>query len=359
MVWVGAGKHTFQYVYCKARVFLRNRAQKCYRSSPLKTLGEFTMQYELLDYKNGIYAFDAGYVRHQLAAVHMVVDDGHAAFIDNGSNASLPRAQRALADVGLRAEDVDYVIVTHIHLDHAGGSGAYMQAFPNAKFVVHPRGARHMIDPTKLMAATEEVYGKENAHRLYGQLIPVPAERVIETADGMVLPLGKRELAFHDCPGHAKHHHFIHDRSANGIFTGDTFGIGYREFDVAGRHFVFPAPTPSQFDPVDWRDSVERMMALDPEAVYLTHFSRLAPPRALAVQLLHRLDECVRLTKEALQEASSGNAQSILMKKLGDYIVSEVRAHGSVLPEHEIRELWAMDIDLDAQGLLIWATAGK
>lgn len=317
------------------------------------------MQYELLDYRNGIYAFDAGYVRHQLAAVHMIVDGGQAAFIDNGSNASLPRAQRALADVGLTPADVAYVIVTHIHLDHAGGSGAYMQAFPNAKFVVHPRGARHMIDPAKLMAATEEVYGKENAQRLYGELIPVPAARVIETQDGLVLTLGARALAFHDCPGHAKHHVFIHDRKANGIFTGDTFGIGYREFDVAGRHFVFPAPTPSQFDPVDWRDSVERMIALEPEAVYLTHFSRLTPPRALAADLLRRLDECVRLTKQALAEAAGGNAQPILMKKLGDYIVSEAQAHGCTLAESEIRELWAMDIDLDAQGLLIWATAGK
>ena len=313
------------------------------------------MQYELIDYNNGIYAFDAGYVRHQLAAVHMIVDGGQAAFIDNGSNASLPRAQQALKDVGLTPADVAYVIVTHIHLDHAGGSGAYMEAFPNAKFVVHPRGARHMIDPGKLMAATEQVYGKENAHRLYGQLLPVPAERVIEATEGVVLKLGQRELAIYDCPGHARHHVFIHDRAANGIFTGDTFGIGYREFDVDGRHFVFPAPTPSQFDPVDWRDSVERMIALDPEAVYLTHFSRLTPPKKLAGELLHRLDECVRMTKDALKEAGEGNPHPLLMQKLGDYIVSEAQAHGSTLSDADIRSLWKMDIDLDAQGLLIWA----
>lgn len=314
------------------------------------------MEFKLIDYRNGIYAFDAGYVRHQLAAVHLIVDDGRAAFIDNGSNASLPRAQQALTELGLTAESVDYVIVTHIHLDHAGGSGAYMRAFPNAKFVVHPRGARHMIDPAKLMAATEEVYGKESAHRLYGELIPVPATRVIETSDGMVLHLGKRALAFHDCPGHAKHHVFIHDRVANGIFTGDTFGIAYRECDAPdGRPFVFPCPTPSQFDPVDWRDSVERMIALEPEAVYLTHFSRIAPPRPLAAQLLHRIDECVRLTLEAVRETGTGNALPRLKEKLGTYLVSEARKHGTPLPDSEILKLWATDIDLDAQGLLIWA----
>ncbi|MEW6165225.1 MAG: MBL fold metallo-hydrolase [Pseudomonadota bacterium] len=314
------------------------------------------MDFKLIDYRNGIHAFDAGYVRHQLAAVHLIVDGGRAAFIDNGSNASLPRARRALAELGLAPEAVDYVIVTHIHLDHAGGSGAYMQAFPHARFVVHPRGARHMIDPAKLMAATEDVYGKDNARRLYGELIPVPADRVIETHDGMVLTLGRRELAFHDCPGHAKHHVFIHDRAANGIFTGDTFGIAYRECDSPdGRPFLFPCPTPSQFDPVDWRDSVERMIALEPEAMYLTHFSRLAPPRPLAAQLLRRIDECVRLTKEAVREAGEGNAHPLLMKKLGDYLVAEARAHGTPLSDTEIRELWKMDIDLDAQGLLIWA----
>lgn len=317
------------------------------------------MNYQLIDYHNGIYAFDAGYVRHQLAAVHLIVDDGRAAFIDNGSNASLPRAQRALAELGLAPDAVDYVIVTHIHLDHAGGSGAYMQAFPNARFVVHPRGARHMVDPAKLMAATEEVYGRDNARRLYGELLPVPAGRVIETSDGMVLHLGKRELAFYDCPGHAKHHVFIHDRAANGIFTGDTFGIAYREMaDPAGRPFVFPCPTPSQFDPVDWRDSVERMIALEPEAMYLTHFSRVAPPQPLAGELLHRIDECVRLTRQAVAEAAGGDALQLLEQKLGDYLVAEAKGHGSTLSEGALRELWAHDLHLDAMGLLIWAKAG-
>lgn len=318
------------------------------------------MEFKLIDYRNGIHAFDAGYVRHQLAAVHLIVDAGRVAFIDNGSNASLPRARHALAELGLAPEAVDYVIVTHIHLDHAGGSGAYMQAFPNASFVVHPRGARHMIDPAKLMVATAEVYGKENARRLYGELIPVPAARVVETFDGMVLHLGQRALAFYDCPGHAKHHVFIHDRAANGIFAGDTFGIAYRECDSAdGRPFIFPCPTPSQFDPVDWRDSVERMIALAPEAVYLTHFARLAPPRALAQQLLHRLDDCVRLTKQAVREAGAHDALALLKDKLAAYLLSAARAHGTTLPDSEILKLWETDIDLDAQGLLIWANAGK
>lgn len=311
------------------------------------------MDFKLIDYHNGIHAFDAGYVRHQLAAIHLIVDDGRAAFIDNGSNASLPRAQRALAALGLAPEAVDYVIVTHIHLDHAGGSGAYMRAFPDAKFVVHPRGARHMVDPAKLMAATEQVYGTETARRLYGELIPVPAERVVETADGMALPLGGRELAFYDCPGHARHHVFIHDRAANGIFSGDTFGIAYLECNVAGRPLLFPSTTPSQFDPVDLRDSVERMVALDPEAIYATHFSRLAPPRPLAAEMLRRLDDFVGIALAARR--GGGDPLPAIRAGLGDYILAEARAHGVALTDAEILDLWRMDIDLNAQGLAIWA----
>lgn len=313
------------------------------------------MDFQLIDYHNGIHAFDAGYVRHQLAAIHLIVDSGRAAFIDNGSNASLPLAQRALAELGLTPDAVDYVIVTHIHLDHAGGSGTYMQAFPNAKFVVHPRGARHMIDPAKLMAATEEVYGRETARSLYGELIPVPAERVIETHDGMVLKLGQRELAFYDSPGHAKHHVFIHDRAANGIFTGDTFGISYRECDVNSQPLLMPSTTPSQFDPVDLRDSVERMIALGPEAVYLTHFSRLTPPRELAGQMLRRLDEFVGIALKAKQ--AGGDVLGSIKTAMARYFLDEARAHGVTLSDDEILTLWKMDIELDSQGLAIWAQA--
>ncbi len=311
------------------------------------------MEQKLIDYHNGIHAFDAGYVRHQLAAIHLIVDDGRAAFIDNGSNSSLPHALQALAQLGLSPAAVDYVIVTHIHLDHAGGSGAMMQAFPHARFVVHPRGARHMIDPTKLMAATEEVYGRETARSLYGELIPVPADRVIETHDGMVLKLGQRELAFYDSPGHAKHHVFIHDRSANGIFTGDTFGISYRECDVDGQPLLMPSTTPSQFDPVDLRDSVERMLMLDPDSVYLTHFSRLAPPRLLAGQMLRRLDDFVGIALKAKQ--AGGDILGTIKTAMASYFLAEARSHGVTLPDDEILALWRMDIDLDSQGLAIWA----
>jgi glyoxylase-like metal-dependent hydrolase (beta-lactamase superfamily II) len=313
---------------------------------------------QLIDYRNGIHAFDAGYVRHMLAAIHLVVDDGRAAFVDTGSNASLPHALAALAKLGLAADAVDYVILTHIHLDHAGGAGAMMRAFPGARLVVHPRGARHMINPTRLMAATEEVYGCETARALYGELLPVVAERVIEATEGTTIKLGRRELVCYDSPGHARHHVFIHDRAANGIFAGDTFGISYRECDVDGRAFVFPSMTPVQFDPVDMRDSVERMLALEPEAVYLTHFSRRTPPRPLAEQMLRRMDDCVKLTLATVKATAGADPVPAIRAALAGYLLEEARAHGVALSEAEILELWRLDLDLDAQGLAVWATAG-
>lgn len=307
---------------------------------------------ELIDYHNGIYAFDAGYIRPKLASIHLIVDHGRAAFIDTGHNDSLPQSQAALAALGLSPESVDYIILTHIHLDHAGGAGAMMRVFPNAKLVVHPRGSRHMVDPSKLWAATEEVYGRDNARALYGEIVPVAAERVLETHDGQVLTLGRRELALYDSPGHAKHHIFIHDRAAKGIFTGDTFGISYREMDVDGRAFIFPSSTPSQFDPDQLRASVEHMIALDPEAVYLTHFSRIAPPRQLAADMLRRLDEVLRITREAA--ASGADVEATTRAATADFLLRETRAHGVALPDQEVLAIWKNDLDLNAQGLAIW-----
>ena len=309
----------------------------------------------LIDYGNGIYAVDAGYVRPQLAAIHFVVDQGRVAVIDTASNACLPQVLAALEELKLPPAAVDYVMLTHIHLDHAGGAGAMMQAFPAARLVVHPRGARHMADPGKLMAATEEVYGRDVARALYGELLPVPVDRILEAHDGLSLPLGGRQLVCFDSPGHAKHHIFVHEAQAAAVFTGDTFGLGYREMDAGGRHFVFPTTTPSQFDPAAMRQSVERMLALRPDAVYLTHFSRLAPPEELAADMLRRLD---RLVDIARAEAGHGDGLAgRIAAGIAAYLLTEARAHGTALADAEILALFQTDIDLNAQGLALWAAS--
>ncbi|MCE1183682.1 MAG: MBL fold metallo-hydrolase [Rhodocyclales bacterium] len=304
------------------------------------------------DYGNGIIAFDAGYIRPILAAIHMIVDHGRVAFVDTGHNDALPNALAALERVGLDVTAVDYVILTHIHLDHAGGAGAMMQAFPNAKLVVHPRGARHMAEPSKLVAGVKAVYGEEYVERVYGDIIPVPAERIIEAVDDLVLQLGQRPLLCIDTPGHARHHICIIDDKASAIFTGDTFGLSYRELDVDGREFIFPTTTPTQFEPDAMREGIERIVCYDPEAVYLTHYGRLPNVELLGRDLLRRLAALVEIAEG--QRAAGAERHARIKQGISDYLLAEVRAHGCTLPEAQILEIWATDLELNAQGLAVW-----
>lgn len=309
-----------------------------------------------IDYQNGIYAFDADYVRPLLAAIHLIVDEGKAALVDTGTNDSLPASLAALKQVGLTPADVQYVILTHIHLDHAGGAGTMMQAFPNAKLVVHPRGSRHMVDPSKLLAGVRAVYGDDATAKLYGELPGVPSERIIEATDGLELPLGQRKLVCIDTPGHARHHICIVDSKTSGIFTGDLFGLSYREMDVDGRAFILPTTTPSQFDRDEMHASIDRVLNLKPEACYLTHYSRVQPVGELGQKLHEMLDRYCEIALEAQREIpeSSQHRHQTVVNRLGQYLISEIRQHGCTLPENELLKLLDTDIELNAQGLSLW-----
>ena len=309
------------------------------------------------DYGNGIVAFDAGYVRPILAAIHMVIENGHVAFVDTGSNDALPNALAALKKLGLTVAAVDYVFLTHIHLDHAGGAGSMMAAFPNAKLVVHARGARHMAEPSKLVAGVSAVYGAEYVARVYGEILPIPAERIIEVPDGSIISLAGRELLCLDTPGHARHHICIVDQKTGGIFTGDMFGLSYRELDVDARPFIFPTTTPTQFEPEEMRQSILRLLAFNPAAMYLTHYSRVQHVDALGEDLLRRLDAMVAL---GLAEINSGaDRHQRIKQSLSDYLLAEIRTHGCLLAESELLELLETDIELNAQGMSVWLDTQK
>lgn len=304
------------------------------------------------DYGNGIVAFDAGYVRPLLAAIHLVVEEGRVAFVDTGSNDSLPNALAALQRLGLGPESVDYVILTHIHLDHAGGAGVMMQAFPNAKLVVHPRGARHMAEPSKLLAGVCAVYGKDYVDRVYGEIRPIPTERIVEASHEFVISLAGRELLCLDTPGHARHHICIVDRRTKGIFSGDLFGLSYRELDVGDRQFIFPTTTPSQFEPDAMRRSIDLLLNLRPEAIYLTHYSRIHDIPLLGADLHRRLEKHVQIALEAREPGSTRHER--IKSALTAYLMDEVGRHGCRLPDAALLDIWASDLELNAQGLGVW-----
>ena len=252
---------------------------------------------DLSSHEPGIYAYDANFLRPGLAAVHLVVERGRVAVVDAATTACLPRALAALRALNLSPDRVDYVFLTHVHLDHAGGAGAMMRVFPEARLVVHPRGARHMADPAQLFAAVQGVYGAAEAHRLYGAPLPVPADRIVAATDGHALDLGGRTLVCLDTPGHARHHLSLLDTRGGGIFAGEAFGISLRELDVAGRPSIWPAIAPTQFDPAAARASVERILSLRPPALYLAHFGRVGDAPRLGDDLLRLLDGQVALAE--------------------------------------------------------------
>lgn len=306
----------------------------------------------IVDYPDGISAIDTCYVRPMLDASHLVVDAGEAAFVDTGTSHAVPLLLAALEQKGLAPEQVRYVCVTHVHLDHAGGAGELMRHLPDATLVVHPRGERHMIDPAKLIAGTIAVYGEDKTQELYGDIAPIPAERVRAAQDGDRLELGERELTFLDTPGHAYHHYCIIDENKAGIFSGDTFGISYRELDTAKGPFIFPTTTPVHFDPQAAHVSLDRLMGYRPEAVYLTHFGRVTDLDRLAADMHAALDAFVDIAE---RHAGAGDARlDNIRRDMRAYLGERLAAHGSHLGESQIDTLLEMDIELNAQGLLVW-----
>lgn len=300
---------------------------------------------------HGIFCIDSGFQREGFDAIYLITHAGRAAFVDTANNFAVPRILAALEALGLPRSSVDWIIPTHVHLDHAGGTGALLEQLPNARVLVHPRGARHVIDPSKLYQGALAVYGQAIMDRDYGQLRPVPEASVVTTSDGYVLDFAGRKLVFLDTPGHARHHHCIWDESSRGIFSGDTFGLCYRELDTPKGPWTLITSTPVQFEPDALRDSIARLLSLAPSCMYLTHFGRVERVNELAVQQLALLDRMVELGRTLRDSPERHCALKLGLQNLYE---TELRAHGSQLPSEVIHALLAQDIELNAQGMGVW-----
>jgi len=300
-----------------------------------------------------ITRIDTGLMREGLAACYLLQGGDEYAIIETGTDNTVPIILALLEQRGIEREQVKFVILTHVHLDHAGGVGGLMQALPVATLLIHPRGARHMIDPSKLKAGATAVYGEDAFAKTYGDVIPVQADRVREMNEGDHVLVGDRRLDFYDTPGHARHHFCVFDSLSCGIFTGDTFGLSYPPLTTEKGPFILPTTTPVQFDPEALKASIRKLLALNPKRMFLTHYGAMDAPQAPAERLLAMVDDYVMLAKKA---APGGEATLLqrLESAMQAYIFDKARDHGVSLSDEALQDALGFDINLNSQGLMVW-----
>ncbi|UXA71282.1 MBL fold metallo-hydrolase [Xanthomonas prunicola] len=298
-----------------------------------------------------IHTIDTGFGGVQFDAAYLIVEAQRGALIDCGTSLSVPQMLAAVQAAGLAPAQIDWLILTHVHLDHAGGAGALLQHLPNAQVLVHPRGAPHLIDPTRLIAGATAVYGEAEMAHSYGVIEPVPAERVVEAADGHTVMLGERALRTIDTPGHARHHLCVWDTLSRSWFTGDTFGLSYRQLDSARGAFILPTSSPVQFEPEAMLQSIARLMDTAPEAMYLTHYGRVTSPAPLAQALGEQIQAMIEI---ALGCAQRRDRHRCMVTALTALYLERARQHGCRLDDAAVEQLLATDIELNAQGLGCW-----
>lgn len=299
-----------------------------------------------------IYTVDALYYQPNLASIHLVHSNNRVALIDTGTQYSVSQVLSALEELNLGYDNVDYIILTHIHLDHAGGAGALMQLCKNAQLVVHAKGAKHMSDPSKLIAGASAVYGEKQFNALYGDILPVDAQRIISPNDNSSLELAGRKLTFIDTPGHANHHHCIIDEQTNSVFTGDTLGVAYKALRNDQHAFVMPTTTPVQFNPDALHTSIDRVMSYQPKTLYLTHYSAITPTARIIAGLHEQIDDYVMLTQKAADDGEQ--FADSLTNELSNYLIRRCMNEVSGIDEATAKHWIDLDATLNAQGLVFW-----
>jgi glyoxylase-like metal-dependent hydrolase (beta-lactamase superfamily II) len=302
----------------------------------------------LTSFADAITAVDTEYVRPQMDASHVIVAGARAAIVDTGPNTAVPLILAALGELQIAPDAVEFLFLTHVHLDHAGGAGALMRALPNATCVVHPRGAPHMIDPSKLIAGTRAVYGEELYGKLYGEILPIARERIAIAQDGQRFEMAGRAFECVHTPGHALHHQAIVDHATNSIFTGDTFGLSYREFDTARGPWIIPTTTPTQFDPGQLKGSIVRLMQFRPRKLYLTHYSEVGDCARLANDMYDAIDDFVTIARR------SGLDDKRMKFELRQHAHESLGEHGCKLSPDAIDTILSKDFELNAAGLAHW-----
>ena len=280
-----------------------------------------------------------------------VLMEDKVTIIETSASPSIPYILEGLQALGVSPIDISYIIVTHIHLDHAGGAGLMLQHCPKAKVVVHPKGARHLADPSRLIMGAKAVYG-DKFSPLFDPIVEIPEDCLMVKGEGDTLKISdKLTLQFLDTPGHANHHFSIYHPLTNGIFSGDTAGIFYPQLDREGIEFYLPTTSPNQFDPEKMLYSMNRFKELEIERIYFGHYGMSENPSEAFRQVESWLEVFVEVAKQVLLEEKNAERQvDHITQRLYDKIKIHLTQQG--LPEtHPIYELLYLDVNVSAMGL--------
>lgn len=300
---------------------------------------------------DSVITIDCHYVAPEIAASFLILENGRAAFVDTNTRRALPHLLNALESHNTAPDRVEFLIITHIHLDHSAGTAALLEHCPNATVLCHPRAARHLINPARLVTSAKQVYGEDVFDHLFGEIQPVPDSRVRVMHDGEALDFGTRTLRFLDTPGHARHHMCIYDSGSNGVFAGDCFGLYYPALQSGHRPLITCSSTPTDFDPVEARRTVHRILETGCTRVYLTHFGAVQPVQDAAEELLRSIDAMDRIMHEAAATPFNGEALESFCR---DHVEAEARrqlAYCGVEPSPKAMDRLEADILINARGL--------
>lgn len=258
-----------------------------------------------------VVTIDCAYVRPQCAAAYLICEGDEAVFLETNTSHAVPLLLAALEEQHLSPDRVRSIIVTHVHLDHSAGCETLLRSCPNATVLAHPRAVPHLVDPGRLVESARAVYGNHTFNQLYGEIRPIPPDRVRAVSDGEEVTAGRSALRFLHTRGHANHHMCVQDLGLDAIFTGDSFGIAYPPLQRNGL-FIFPTTSPTGFDPVEALHAVRRIVGTGARRFFLTHFGELqAAPEAAARDLEEHLEFDEALLCEAAQ---AGLSQSELLR---------------------------------------------
>ncbi len=282
----------------------------------------------------------------------MLIDE-KIALIETSASPSMPYIVEGLDELHIDLEDIQYVIVTHIHLDHARGAGLFLQSCPNATFVVHPRGVSHMVDPSRLIASAKGVYGAE-FDRLFDPIIPIDIERIIEIGHEEVLSLDQHQLTFYHTEGHAKHHVSMHYSATNGLFVGDTTGVRYPEMESDAIDLIIPSTSPNQYDPDTMEQSIQLYEKLNATELYFGHFGAYKNPTEAYRQVRYWTPLFLAEGKKTLTASSDFKQQvQFLDGRLKALLYNYLQENG-IAENHPVYQTIPFDTIVSAMGILYY-----